>query len=68
MSDTEPDLLSLFSKVYLEEANADTDPSHDADVVLNLGAEDVQTALGVDLHGGFGVGQVQDAVATASNV
>ena len=68
MLETEPDLLSVFSKVYLEEANADADPSHDADVVLDLGAEDVQAALGVDLHGGLGVGQVQDAVATAGNV
>ena len=54
--------------VYLEKANADADSSHDADVVLDLGAEDVQAALGVDLHGGLGDGEVQDAVATACNV
>ena len=56
------------AEIYLEEANADADPSHDADVVLDLGAEDVQTALGVNLHGGLGSGQVQDEVATAGYV
>ena len=55
-------------EVYLEEANADADPSHHADVVLDLGAEDVQTALGVNLHGGVGSGEVQDAAATAGDV
>ena len=61
MSETEPE-------VYLEEANTDADSSHHADVVLDLGAEDVQAALGVDLHGGLGGGQVQDVVATAGDV
>ena len=35
---------------------------------MDLGAEDVQTALGPDLHGGLGGGQVQDADTTAGNV
>ena len=56
------------AEVYLEEANADADATDHADVVLDLGAEDVEAAPGVNLHGGLGVGQVQDAVAAAGDV
>ena len=55
-------------KVYLKEANTNADPSHHADIVLDLCAKDVQAALDVNLHGGLGSGQVQDVVATAGDV
>ena len=53
---------------YLEEPYPDADPADDSNVVLDLVAEFVQTALDVDLHGGVGGGLVEDPQATADDV
>ena len=53
---------------YLEEPYPDADPADDSNVVLDLVAEFVQTAIDVDLHGGVGGGQVEDRQATAGDV
>ena len=61
-------LHHILYSFNLEKSDANADSTDKSNIFLNSCAEDVQTSLGVDLHGGLILAQGEDILAAAADV